>query len=42
LAFTEKLTSDFVIRKLQEWGIPHQTEIAETGVVALIEGGKPG
>jgi len=42
LAFTEKLTSDFVIRKLQEWGIPHQTEIAETGVVALIEGGNPG
>jgi amidohydrolase len=42
LAFTEKLTSEFVIRKLQEWGIPHQTEIAETGVVALIEGETPG
>lgn len=42
LAFQEKLTSEFVIKKLQEWGIPHQTQIAETGVVALIEGEKPG
>ncbi|MDR9404401.1 MAG: M20 family metallopeptidase [Halothece sp. Uz-M2-17] len=42
LAFTEKLTSEFVIKKLQEWGIPHQTGIAKTGVVAVIEGGQSG
>lgn len=42
LAFQENLTSNFVISKLQEWGIPHQTGVAQTGVVALIEGGKPG
>lgn len=42
LAFTEKLTSEFVIQKLQAWGIPHQTGIAKTGVVAIIEGGNPG
>ncbi|MFP4694762.1 MAG: M20 family metallopeptidase [Halothece sp.] len=42
LAFKEKLTSDFVISKLQEWGIPHQTEIAQTGVAAIIEGKTPG
>lgn len=42
LAFREKLTSEFVIRQLQAWGIPHQTAIAETGVVAIIEGGTPG
>jgi len=42
LAFQETLTSNFVISKLQEWGIPHQTGIAQTGVAAVIEGGKPG
>ena len=42
LAFKEKLTSDFVISKLQAWGIPHQTEIAQTGVAAIIEGKTPG
>jgi len=42
LGFQEKLTSGFVISKLQEWGIPHEIGVAETGVVALIEGGKPG
>ena len=42
LAFQEKLTSNFVINKLEEWGIPHQTGIAQTGVAAVIEGEKPG
>ena len=42
LAFKEKLTSEFVISKLQEWGIPHQTKIAQTGVAAIIEGKTPG
>ena len=42
LGFQEKLTSEFVISKLQEWGIPHETGVAQTGVVALIEGGTSG
>ncbi len=42
MGFKEELTSDFIIRKLQQWGIPHQTPIAHTGVAAIIEGGKPG
>ncbi len=40
LGFQEKLTSEFVSQKLQEWGIEHQTGIAETGIVAIIKGGK--
>ncbi|MBV8887172.1 MAG: amidohydrolase [Chroococcidiopsidaceae cyanobacterium CP_BM_RX_35] len=42
LGFKEQLTAEFIARKLQEWGIPHQTGIAETGIVATIESGKPG
>ncbi len=42
LGLQEKLTSEFVISKLQEWGIPHETGVAQTGVVALIEGKTPG
>ncbi len=38
LGFQEKLTSEFIIQKLQEWGIEHQTGIAQTGIVAIIEG----
>jgi amidohydrolase len=40
LGFQEKLTSEFVSQKLQEWGIEHQTGIAETGIVAIIKGDK--
>lgn len=38
LGFQEKLTAQFVINKLQEWGIDHQTGIAQTGIVATITG----
>ncbi|BAZ69532.1 MAG: amidohydrolase [Pelatocladus maniniholoensis HA4357-MV3] len=41
LAFQEKLTAEFVSQKLQEWGIEHQTGIADTGIVAIIRGEKP-
>jgi len=40
LAFREQLTSEFVSQKLHEWGIKHQTGIAKTGIVAIIEGTK--
>ncbi len=42
LGFCEQLTSEFVAQKLQEWGIDHQTQIAKTGVVAIIQGNRPG
>ena len=42
LGFCEQLTSEFVAQKLQEWGIDHQTQIAKTGVVAIIQGDRPG
>ncbi|MDJ0774708.1 MAG: M20 family metallopeptidase [Mastigocoleus sp. MO_167.B18] len=38
LGFQEKITSEFVAQKLQEWGIEHQTGIAKTGIVAVIQG----
>jgi amidohydrolase len=41
LAFQEKLTAHFLSQKLREWGIEYQTGIAETGIVAIIQG-KPG
>lgn len=40
LGFQEKLTAEFVSQKLQEWGIEHQTGIAQTGIVATIKGEK--
>jgi len=40
LAFKEKLTSEFIAKKLSEWGIEHQTGIAQTGIVAIIKGEK--
>lgn len=42
IGFQEHLTTEFVSRKLQEWGIKHQTGIAKTGIVATIEGTQPG
>ena len=42
LGFKEHLTAKFIAQKLQEWGIPHQTGIANTGIVATINSNKPG
>ncbi|MCL1467376.1 M20 metallopeptidase family protein [Argonema galeatum] len=42
LGFREKLTSEFIAKKLQQWGIEHQTGIAQTGILATIPGGLPG
>jgi len=42
LGFQEQLTAAFVAQKLQEWGIEHQTEIAKTGIMATIQGHRPG
>ncbi|OUC12348.1 MAG: peptidase M20 [Alkalinema sp. CACIAM 70d] len=42
LGFQEQLTASFIATKLQEWGIPHQTGIAKTGIVATIVGSQPG
>ncbi len=42
LAFKERLTAEFVAQKLTEWGIEHQTGIAETGIVAILPGNQPG
>ncbi|MGB2925273.1 MAG: M20 family metallopeptidase [Limnothrix sp.] len=38
LAFNENMTAAFIAQQLTEWGIEHQTGIAQTGVVAVIEG----
>jgi amidohydrolase len=42
LAFEEVRTAGVVTRELSKLGIPHQTGIAKTGVVGLIQGGRPG
>jgi amidohydrolase len=42
LGFREQLTAAFIHQKLTEWGIEHQTGIAQTGVVAVIHGDRPG
>ena len=42
LGFKEHLTAKFISQKLQEWGIEHQTGIANTGIVATINSNKPG
>ncbi|WP_299485230.1 M20 family metallopeptidase [Acaryochloris sp. IP29b_bin.137] len=42
LGFKEHLTAKFVAQRLTEWGIAHQTGIAETGIVATIAGEQPG
>lgn len=42
LSFEEHNTAAFIASKLSEWGIKHQTGVAGTGVVALIEGKNPG
>jgi amidohydrolase len=40
LGFKEQLTAAAIASKLKEWGIHHQTGIAETGIVAIIQGQK--
>lgn len=42
LGFAEVKTARFITDKLSEWGIDHQSGIATTGIVALIEGDRPG
>ena len=42
LGFAEKITAEFIHQQLQAWGIPHQTGIAKTGVVATINSETPG
>jgi amidohydrolase len=42
LGFREQLTAEAIAQKLEEWGIKHQTGIAETGIVATIPGNHPG
>ncbi len=42
LAFQEVRTAGVVARELTRLGIPHRTGFAKTGVVGLIEGGRPG
>jgi amidohydrolase len=42
LGFQEHHTAAFITQKLTEWGIPHQTGIAQTGIVATIAGRQPG
>ncbi|MCU0571157.1 MAG: M20 family metallopeptidase [Oculatellaceae cyanobacterium Prado106] len=42
LGFQEQTTASFIAQKLQQWGIEHQTAIAQTGIVALVHGSQPG
>ncbi|MEY2857934.1 MAG: hypothetical protein RLZZ74_2246 [Cyanobacteriota bacterium] len=42
LAFEEQITSELIQQKLQEWNIPYQGGIAQTGVVAIIESDRSG
>ncbi len=42
LGFREHLTSKFIAEKLTQWGIEHQSGIAQTGIVAVIPGAGPG
>jgi amidohydrolase len=42
LGFQEQVTADFISQKLVEWNIPHQRDIARTGIVATIPGLHPG
>jgi amidohydrolase len=42
LAFQEHQTAAFVAERLRELGLEVQTGIAETGVVGLLRGGRPG
>jgi hippurate hydrolase len=41
LSFEEYNTAEYISKQLTNWGIQHQTGIAGTGVVAIIEGKNP-
>ena len=41
LGFDLFKTADIVKKELDKIGIPYQSEIAKTGIVATIKGGKP-
>ncbi len=38
LGFQEKITAQFIGDRLQEWGIEHERGVAQTGLLAVIEG----
>jgi amidohydrolase len=42
LPYQEERTASIVAARLKELGIEHRTGIAETGVIGLIKGGRPG
>lgn len=42
LAFEEFGTADFISAKLKEFNIPHQIGVAKTGIIAILEGKRPG
>lgn len=42
LGFQETQTAALIQAKLTAWGIPHQTGIAKTGIVATVVGTRPG
>src|SRR5438094_6475459 len=42
LAFEEHETAKVVAAFLARLGVPHRTGVGKTGIVALIDGGKPG
>lgn len=42
LGFREHRTAAFISQKLTEWGIPHASGIAGTGIVATLTGCRPG
>jgi amidohydrolase len=42
LGFQEHLTAELIVKKLTQWGIPHQTGVAQTGIVAIVTGQHPG
>ncbi len=42
LGFREKLTAEFIAEQLQGWNIDYTNQIAQTGIVAIIEGARPG
>ncbi|MDX2270545.1 MAG: M20 family metallopeptidase [Cyanobacteriota bacterium] len=42
LGFGERQTAAYICKLLDHWGVSYRAGIAQTGIVALIEGGSPG
>jgi len=42
LSFEETETAAYISKRLTEWGISHETGVADTGLVGIIEGNGPG